>query len=166
MVEKSFGLNFRLKMPKNAKGKERHIYLKITVDGTSTEVAVKRNWNAERWSQKAGRASGTKEDARTLNEYLDSFSAMVFEAKKKLIEGGKTISAVLIKEMITGQGAQSKKILTYFKEHNDLMFSLVGKDYAIGTWNRFDTAYRHTKEFILWKYQVEDLLGIPGKLTT
>jgi hypothetical protein len=82
---------------------------------------------------------------------------MVFEAKKELIEGGKMICAALIKETITGQGAESKRILTYIKEHNDLMFLLVGKDYAIGSWNRFNTAYRHTKEFILWKYKVEDL---------
>jgi integrase len=157
MVEKSFGLLFHLKAPKNTKGNDRHIYLKITVDGVTSEVALKRSWPADRWNQKSRRAIGTKEDARALNEYLESINAMVFRAKQKLIDSGKAITAAMIKQLITGQGNQPKKILRYFKEHNDSMLSLVGKDYAIGTWNRFDTAYRHTEEFILWKYEVEDL---------
>jgi hypothetical protein len=89
-------------------------------------------------------------------EYLDSFGAMVFEAKKKLIQEGKTITAALFKDIITGQGGQSKQILEYFKEHNDRMFSLISKDYASGTWDRFDRAYWHTPEFIRLKYQKED----------
>jgi len=44
MIEKSFGLLFHLKAPKNTKGNDRHIYLKITVDGVTSEVALKRSW--------------------------------------------------------------------------------------------------------------------------
>ena len=45
MVEKSFGLLFYLKKPKNAKAGERYVYLKITVDGIPKEIAIKRIWN-------------------------------------------------------------------------------------------------------------------------
>lgn len=45
MLEKSLGLFFFLKKPKNEKGNARFIYLKITVDGESKDVATKRKWD-------------------------------------------------------------------------------------------------------------------------
>lgn len=64
MLEKSFGLFFFLKQPKNQKRDVRYVYLRITVDGTSKELSTKRLWNADRWNQSSGRATGTKEDAK------------------------------------------------------------------------------------------------------
>jgi hypothetical protein len=42
MVEKSFGLLFFLKQPKNQTDDVRFIYLKITVDGKANELSTKR----------------------------------------------------------------------------------------------------------------------------
>ncbi|RKR84464.1 hypothetical protein BDD43_4702 [Mucilaginibacter gracilis] len=44
MLEKSFGLFFFLKQPKNQKSDVRYVYLRITVDGTSKELSTKRVW--------------------------------------------------------------------------------------------------------------------------
>ena len=73
MLEKSFGLFFFLKQPKNQKSDEKYIYLRITVDGISKEVSLKRTWSLARWDQPTGRAKGTKEDALKLNAYLDVY---------------------------------------------------------------------------------------------
>ena len=45
MLEKSFGLLFFLKQPRNYEGGEMYVYLKITVDGIPKEMSVKRNWD-------------------------------------------------------------------------------------------------------------------------
>jgi hypothetical protein len=37
------------------------------------------------------------------------------------------------------------------------MKALIGKDYAHGTYMRFETALKHTRSFIKWKYQLEDI---------
>ncbi len=60
MLEKSFGLFFFLKKPKNEKGNARYIYLRLTVDGISKDVATKRQWDNLRWNASAGRATGLK----------------------------------------------------------------------------------------------------------
>jgi len=48
MLEKSFGLLYYLKQPKNQKKKDRFVYLRITVDGKSKELSTKRTWNVDR----------------------------------------------------------------------------------------------------------------------
>ena len=86
MLDKSFGLLFYLKKPKNYGKGEIPIYLRITVDGTPKELSVKRSCDSARWNSHAGRASGTKENVKTLNDYLDTYQAKVFEAKRKLVD--------------------------------------------------------------------------------
>jgi hypothetical protein len=71
MLEKSFGLLFYLKKPKGYKKGPVPIYVRITVDGDEKEMSTKRSWELSRWGVKANRASGTKEDARALNDYLN-----------------------------------------------------------------------------------------------
>jgi len=82
MLEKSFGLYFYLKQSKNQKNATRYVYMRITVDGKSTELSTKRLWYQEKWNGSAGRATGNKEDARNLNSYLEVLAAKVYQAKK------------------------------------------------------------------------------------
>lgn len=43
-----------------------------------------------------------------------------------------------------------------FKNHNSQMASLVGREYAPGTLQRYETSLRHTQSFLKWKYKVAD----------
>lgn len=99
MLDKSFGLLFYLKKPKNYQKGEIPIYLRITVDGTPKELSVKRTCDPARWNPHARRASGTKEDVKTLNNYLDTYQAKVFEAKRKLVEENQLVTASAIKDI-------------------------------------------------------------------
>lgn len=83
MLEKSFGLSFFLKKPKNEKRTDRYIYLRLAVDGVSKDVATKRQWDNLRWNPSAGRTTGSKEDAKAFNSYLDvMFSKVHHHAAK------------------------------------------------------------------------------------
>lgn len=157
MLEKSFGLFFFLKAPKNQKSDERYIYLRLTVDGISNELSTKRMWNISRWDQATGRAKSTKEDALKLNAYLDVFRANVYGIKSQLMLAGKEITAEVLKKHLTGKGEEKRWLLEIFQKHNDEIKALIGKDYANRTHQRYRTTYDHTKAFIMWKYQKEDL---------
>ena len=119
-----------MKKGKNAKGDERHVYLKITVDGVAAEIATKRLWHPDRWIQKAGRASGSKEDAKVLDNYLDLLTNKVYEAKKKLVNTAKSVSAQAIKNIVTGNTDSKKTIMQIFAKHNYQMKALIGQDFA------------------------------------
>ncbi|WP_257668079.1 Arm DNA-binding domain-containing protein [Parapedobacter tibetensis] len=62
---------------------KRHVYARVTVNGTRREFSTKQLWYIHRWNQNSGRASDNKEDARTLNNFLDLITAKVYQAKKK-----------------------------------------------------------------------------------
>ncbi|WP_158829928.1 Arm DNA-binding domain-containing protein [Mucilaginibacter lacusdianchii] len=93
MLEKSLGLMFFLKQPRNYAGGEMYIYLKVTVDGVSKDLSVNRSWEPCRWNSKGNRASGNKEDARVLNDYLGVLQNKAYEARKHLIDRGKVVTA-------------------------------------------------------------------------
>jgi hypothetical protein len=121
MLEKSFRLFFFLKKPKNEKGNVRYIYLRLTVDGISKDIATKRQWDSLRWNASAGRATGTKEDFRSLNSYLDVMCSKVYQSKKLLLDADKPLTAENLKNFLTGQGEEKRMILAAFKHHNEQM---------------------------------------------
>lgn len=159
MLEQSFGLFFFLKQAKNQnEGGLRYVYLRITVDGSSKELSTKRLWQPGRWNPDSGRATGTKEDAKTLNQQLDGLVIATHVAKTSLLERGKEISASAIKEILLGHSADNKYILVLFKEHNDRIVSLMATgDYANGTYLKYRTTYTHVAAFIKFKYGKDDL---------
>jgi site-specific recombinase XerD len=158
MLEKSFGLLFFLKQPKNPETTGKFIYLRITVDGTSKEISTKRIWYSDRWSQAHGRATGNKEDAKTLNVFLESLTAKIHQAKLSLVELNRTITAETLKNIILGNGDDRKKLLQIFKYHNQQIEALVEKgEYSNLTLKRFETTYNHTAAFIKAKYDADDI---------
>lgn len=157
MLEKSFGLLFYLKQPRNYDGGSMYIYLRITVDGTFKELSVKRSWESSRWNAKANRATGTKEDARQLNQYLDVLQNKVYDAKKQLIETGKLVTATAIVEIMNGTQQRKRELLALFNGHNDEMKRMIGKGVAKGTWTNFNTSCRHVSDFLVAQYHVKEI---------
>lgn len=150
MVEKSFGLLFFLKQPKNSSDSVRFIYLKITVDGKAKELSTKRKCESSKWSAHSGRAIGNKESIKELNTFLDALEHKVYQAKRFLIESNKEVSAQGIKDVLTGNHEKKRMILEIFRHHNDQMKELEGIDYARGTIGRYEISYGHTKAFMKW----------------
>jgi len=157
MLEKSFGLLFYLKKPKNYVSGEVPVYLRITVDGIEKELSTKRSWEPERWNGKANKASGTKQDSRRLNSYLDVLRDKTYEARKILIERGKGITAVAVRDMVAGNVQRQWLLMALFEKHNKELEELIGKGVARGTWSNFNTSYRHTLKFLTTQYRVADI---------
>jgi len=157
MLEKSLGLMFFLKKPKNYDGGAMYVYLKVTVDGVPKDLSVKRSWEPTRWNAKANRASGNKEDAKILNEYLDVLQNKAYDARKHLIDRGKVVTSLAIMELLSGVNERKWTLLSLFGAHNMELKKMIGKGVAKGTWTNFNTSYRHTQNFIKKFYKVEDV---------
>ena len=157
MLDKSFGLLFYLKKPKNYVKGEVPIYLRITVDGNPKELSIKRSCNPVRWNPHAGRASGTKEEIRALNNYLDTYQARIFEAKRKLVEGNKIVTATAIKDILMGVDQRDKMLIKIFEDYMADVKKLIGIDYSKSTWTKYERSKRFAQEFIRWKYHVDDI---------
>lgn len=158
-MEKSFGLLFYLKKPKNFKEGQRPVYLRITVNGVSSEICTKRKCDYSDWNNLAGRMDGKTEFAKSLNSYLDVLQRKVYEARKNLVENEHLVTAENIKTLLLGKEISVHKymLMGEFKHHNDQMAALVGIEYAPGTLERYTTSYNHTRAFLEWKYKVSDM---------
>ncbi|MGE8534452.1 MAG: phage integrase SAM-like domain-containing protein, partial [Chryseobacterium sp.] len=156
LVEQSYGLTFFLKSSKNEKF--RHIYLRITVDGIPKETSTKRKWYPDRWDQKEGKAIGTKEDAKTLNAFLESLTTKINSHRTELMNNGTPITSIDLINFVNGKYKPRNKVLEEFQEHNDEMAELViTGEYSKGTHERYITACSHVQEFIQNKYKKDDL---------
>jgi integrase len=156
MLESSFGLVFFLKIPRN-ESKIRVVYLRITVDGIPKETSTKRKWDISRWDQKLERAIGSKEDAKSINFFLDSLILKINQYKTENMYNGKLITAQKVMDYILGKNAARAKVVEEFQKHNDEMTALLGKGYAKGTFDRFTITINHLRTFIRLKFNAEDL---------
>lgn len=158
MLEKSISLLFYLKKPKSFERKKlKDVYLRITVDGIAKELSCKRKWDAKRWNSYAGRAMGNKEDALEMNAYLDTLQTLAYAAKRQLLDRGKIISSTAIKDIMSGKEEHNRKLLVLFQKHNEELKKMIGNGVARGTWVNFETSFSHTKAFIKYKYQSDDI---------
>uniref|UniRef100_UPI003593FFFF Arm DNA-binding domain-containing protein n=1 Tax=Chryseobacterium ginsenosidimutans TaxID=687846 RepID=UPI003593FFFF len=87
----------------------RYVYVRVTVDGLPKETSTKRKWEVARWDQAHERASGNKEDAKSLNYYLDTLTTNISNYKTELIKGGKKITASSIIDFLKGKDSLSLK---------------------------------------------------------
>jgi integrase len=156
MLSSNIGLTFFLKTSK--KKSIRFIYLRVSVDGVPKETSTKRKWDVSRWDQKTERATGNKEDARMLNQFLDSLLAKINQYKNELIYNEHSVTAQKLMDYVLGKAVSKAKVLEEFQMHNDELAALVKKgEYADGTHERYVTARKHVQEFIQFKYKVDDL---------
>jgi len=81
----------------------------------------------------------------------------VFEARLLLIENNKPVTAESIKNLLTGRVEKSKLVLEVFKYHNEQLAALVDSGYSPSTLKRYETSFSHTRSFVKWKYNMEDI---------
>jgi len=156
MLENSFGMAFFLKTAHKG-SKIRAVHLRITVDGITKETSTKRKWDIERWDQKTERAVGTKEDAKSLNYFLDSLTFKIHEIKTEILYTGKPLTTEKVMDHVLGRVTPRVKVLEEFQKHNDQMTALLGKGYARGTLQRFTITKNHLAAFIKFKFNKDDM---------
>ena len=133
--------------------------MRLTVDGEICDISTKRKCESKKWNKISGRMNVKEEAATEFNSYLDTLQLKVFEAKRKLIELDREISATSIKDVMKGKSINRERrmLMEIFQHHNDQMKILVGKEYAPGTLQRYETSYRHTRSFIESRYKISDM---------
>lgn len=152
-----FNLLFYFKKPKKYAKNVLPIYMRITVGCKRTEFSTQRKWDPSRWSAEAERAIGTKEDARSLNAYLDTLQSRVYEAQRQLIAEKEDITIDNLRLRLEGKCAKTRMLIEVFRDHNAKLKQLVNKDVAPGTLERYETALNHTVSFLQWKFKASDI---------
>jgi site-specific recombinase XerD len=135
------------------------VYLRITIDGKRIEVSSKRYVNPDKWNANGQKLSGSGEDVKKLNAHLKTLEHQVYDIYRDMIEKKLPVTAASLKEILLGKDkvTNDKMLVPIFEEHNRQIKALLGKEYAAGTYERYETSLRHTRNFLQWKYKVGDI---------
>ncbi len=148
----SFSLLFWLKKARIDKNGEAPIYGRVTVNGKRVEITTGEKANPERWNANAGSVKGNREDARRINSTLDRIRLKIRGIYHNLLEKDIPITSALIKDTYAGKKNKEYTLLEVFRQHNEQMQAQVGKEYALGTYKRYETSLKLTEEFLKYKY--------------
>ncbi|WP_347159832.1 site-specific integrase [Pontibacter chitinilyticus] len=153
----NFSMLFYLKKQKNYHTGPVPVYLRITAAGQRAELATGRECEPDCWHASAGRAIGTRASSKSLNAYLDNLRAKVYEAHRQLVEATGLVSAAGIRNRVIGKEEKGRSLIEIFRDHNRRMEALVGEEFTPATLERYNTALKHTLDFLQWKYQATDI---------
>ena len=101
-----------------------------------------------RWNTQAGRASGTKEEIRTLNAYLDSLQTQAQELFRNMQIREEVLTAENVKNRFIGKEEKARTLVAVFEDHNEKMESLVGQEFEKSTLQRYKTCLMHVQDFL------------------
>lgn len=126
---------------------------RITLDGKVCQYSTGIEIAPDMWSADKGR---TKSD-KTVNKKLDELETCAKLAYKKSIDSIGYVSAEIIKNAVTGRDRNKDTLLSLFDEHNEEFARRVGVDRGLKCSKRYRTAREHTRNFLRYKYGVEDM---------
>ncbi len=156
-MNKSLGILFYVKRAKIDNNNKAPIYVRITVDGIRSELSIKRSIELDRWIPSAGKVKGTNEETKSINSYIDTIRIKIYEHQKKLIDNNKPVTAEAIKNSFLGIEEKQRTIVAIFQYHNKQVKALVGKEFAAGTLERYETVLRLLELFLNFQYKVKDM---------
>lgn len=133
------------------------IYVRITIDGKRAEFSTGRKVHPSTWDADYGKVLGFSQEVRQLNSYLSKIRTDLYLHTEKLRDRDQALTAVSLKESYLGLDKPSKMLLEIFQEHNDQVESLVGRDFAEGTAERYRTAKSHLSEYLQRELRKKDI---------
>ena len=133
------------------------IYTRITVNGQRIELSTNRFVEISKWSTEAGKMKGSSIEARSINTHLDMFKIKIIDVQMELIHKNINITSEALKNRLLGTQERQRTLIPIFKDHNNKIKELVGREYAPGTLERYNTSLKHTTEFLEWKYKISDI---------
>ncbi|MGB5417386.1 phage integrase SAM-like domain-containing protein, partial [Algibacter sp.] len=156
-MQNTFSILFYPKQSDVDKEGKSPIYMRITVNGKRTELSIKRKINVINWNSNAGKVRGTKDEVKNLNRLIDFIKNKIYKNHQELIEKNRPITAKALKNAYLGIGEKEMMLIEVFKNHNNQIKKLVGKEYAINTLKRYETTLRHVQFFTSFHYNIDDI---------
>lgn len=159
MVRSSFAILFFIRESRVRKDGTTSIEVVLTVNGERCSFSTGKKVKVTSWDKNKQLVKGKDEEATSLNNYLKSVKAKLYEKEAELLDRGFVITAQLLYDAYFDKVAclKERSLLSILEEHNAERKAMVGKTVAPATYWVFEYTARLLKEFILQKYGREDL---------
>ena len=159
MERSSFSILFSIRESKARKNGNTPIEVTITVNGERCSFSTGKQIKVTSWDKNRQLVKGKDEEATSLNNYLKSVRAKLYEKEAELLDRGFIITAQLLYDAYFDkvECLKERSLLSVLEEHNTERKAMVGKTVAPATYWIFEYTGRLLREFIPKKYNREDL---------
>jgi site-specific recombinase XerD len=133
------------------------IFQRITINGRRLDNSSGKFVDPSKWHPEMSKMRGNSEEARLINGHLDNLRTKILIAEKELNKKDIPVNLETLKNMLLGTKERQRLLVPIFEEHNNKIKELLGIEYAPGTYERYQTSLKHTKNFLNWKYNIYDI---------
>ena len=132
-MKKTFKQNFIIRRVRQKSRATTLVYLRITVDGTRTELSLQRECDPDRWDSDKGRLNGKTEEIKSFNAYLDAVQLKIYDIFQTFISTGVAFDGEKIKARYLGFDVEKPRMfLEVYEEHNKELNSSSAKGCRTG----------------------------------
>jgi site-specific recombinase XerD len=148
---------FHLRVDKRNQNGKSPIFCRITVEKERATFSLQRSVYPDKWDAAKEMVKGNTEEVKNINAYISLIKNKIYEAHYKLVDSNTPVDADMLKRLVLNKDRiKSKSVLRVFEDHNQKVKTLIGSTFAYGTYERYQTALKHLKDFVTWKYNRND----------
>lgn len=159
MVRSSFSILFFIRDSRVKKDGTVSIEVQLSLNGDRCAFLTGKRVTPEKWDKVRQQVKGKDEEALSLNNYLKSVKAKLYQKEAELLDKGFIITANLLRDAYFNkvESIKERSLFDVFTEHNQQQEKLVGKGISKSTYGISVYTFRLLKDFVQKKYKREDL---------
>jgi site-specific recombinase XerD len=140
----TFGIQFIIRLSKGKDDDLATVFARITVNGRRCEISLKKKVNPQHWDDTRGKAKGTNEEVRKLNEHIERVRTIIADGYHQLIQQKKPVNVDAVKALFLGTDQSEMTLLKLAEYHNTEMKDKL----ANGTMKNYYTTQRYIVKFL------------------
>lgn len=153
-----YTLTFFTRKPRAEGYTDLKVYVRITVAGQQTDLAIGRSVSPENWDQKRKMSKGRSRRDIELNKYLDEVRARFNEIHSYMVREKKLINPITMRDMFLGKAEKPKMLREVFKEANIKRKEEMERgDIVNATYLRWERCVKYLGEFFKLTMNVDDI---------
>ena len=149
----TFGIQFVIRLSKQKKDDPATVFARISVNGRRCEISLKKKVNPQNWDDAKGKARGTKDEIRKLNEHIERVRTLIADGYHQLVQQKKVITVDAVKSLFVGADDNEITLIKLGEYHNTEMKDKL----ADGTMKNYYTTQKYIGKFLTDKYHRNDI---------
>lgn len=156
-INNSMAILFWLCTQKTDSSSKAPIYCRITIDGKRTQFSTGIKIESAKWSSASSKATGTTQEAKNLNEDLETIKGNLRRIYNQLQATHSQVTGDMVKNAYTGKDQERKTIIDIFTLFNALLYEKVKQQKAAKkTWQRFEGIKKNIISYLKKEYSLQD----------
>jgi site-specific recombinase XerD len=149
----TFGIQFVIRLSKQKKDDPATVFARISVNGRRCEISLKKKVNPQNWDDAKGKARGTKDEIRKLNEHIERVRTLIADGYHQLVQQKKAVTVDAVKSLFLGEDDNEITLIKLGEYHNTEMKDKL----ADGTMKNYYTTQKYIVKFLKDKYHRNDI---------